>query len=214
MLGVLASVPVTPDGPTARDWLRVELLKPEYQPSLIDRIKSALLDLLHKLAGNGTEFSSVVRYVLLLGAVILIGIAVSRWRGRISRNRAEAEVFEGGRRSAREHRRLAEAAFASEDWRTATIEGMRALTAELVEREVVPDAPALTVGEVVARSVPRYAEAGIAAQLTEAGRVFDETVYGDRPATRARARALLDLDERLRSASPSHATGPTLAVPR
>ncbi len=116
---------------------------------------------------------------------------------------------------AAEHRRLARVAHESGDWDEAVVEGMRALAAGLVERQLVDDVPAATAHEVTALAAPRFPS--FADRLEVAATVFDETRYGDRRATRERAAEMLDLDSALGGAGPTNGStsrGPVPAVPR
>lgn len=213
-----ASKPFVPDPGTAHDWLRRELLKPEYQPSLVERIKDWFNHLFEKAQSGTGNFAGLGRPLLLVLLLLIVaGIVflVFRLRRNPSGGREAAAVFGDVRRTAAEHRKLAQAAFEGGEWDAAVVEAMRALAARLVERQLVDDVPAATAHEVTTLATPRFPS--YEQQLETAARVFDETRYGDRRATRERARAMLDLDRELGAASPATGNGrrgPVAAVPR
>lgn len=218
LVGVLASEPLVPDPGTAHDWLRRELLRSEYQRSLVQRVKDWFDGLFDKAQSGTGNFAGLGRPLLLLILLLVVaGIVflVFRLRRNPSGGREAESVFGDVRRTASEHRRLAQAAFDDGEWDDAVVEGMRALAARLVERQLVDDVPAATAHEVTTLATPRFPS--YAQRLETAARVFDETRYGDRRATRDRARAMLDLDRELGAASPATGNGrrgPVAAVPR
>ncbi|MDQ6642650.1 MAG: DUF4129 domain-containing protein [Actinomycetota bacterium] len=209
--------PLVPDPDTARDWLRRELLKSDYQPSPLERVRSWLNHLFDKAQSSTGNFAGLGRPLLLvLLLVVVTGVVFLVFRLRRNPGARENDaVFGDVRRNAADHRRLAQAAFDAGEWDDAVVEGMRAITAQLVERRLVDDVPAATAHEVTTlamRRFPSYQQS-----LETAARVFDETRYGDRTATRDRARRMLDLDRELDAASPIHGNGrrgPVAAVPR
>ena len=210
--------PLHPDADTAREWLRQELLRREYRPNLVQRVQEWFQDLLDR-AQNGTGSFGGLSDAVLLGLtvvlVLLLVFVLSRLRRNAGADRTPEPVFGDERRTAAEHRRLARAAYDTGAWDDAVVEGMRALAAGLVERQLVDDVPAATAHEVTAPAAPRFPP--YADRLEVAATVFDETRYGDRHATRERADAMLDLESALTSASPTngHGTrGPVAAVPR
>lgn len=132
----------------------------------------------------------VVAVVAVLGVVALLGV----------RRRAAADlVVEQQRgRSPLEALASADEARAGGDLGTAVRSRYGALVLLLVERDVLPDLPGLTVGEVdaaVARSAPACAGAVIAA-----GRALADIVYGHRsPTTAADDAVALAVDQVRRS---------------
>ena len=209
--------PLHPDADTAREWLRQELLRREYRPNLVQRMQDWFQELLGK--ANGTGSLGGLSDTLLLGLTVLVALllvfVLSRLRRSAGADRAPEAVFGDVRRTAAEHRRLARAAYDTGAWDDAVVEGMRALAAGLVERQLVDDVPAATAHEVTSLAAPRFPP--YADRLKSAATAFDETRYGDHRATRERANAMLDLESALTGASPSHgsdARGPVSAVPR
>ncbi len=216
--GVALRGPLHPDAGTAREWLRQELLRREYRPNLVQRMQDWFQELLGKAQGGTGNFGGLSDAVLL-GLTVVVALlfvfVLSRLRRNAGADRTPEPVFGDGRRSAAEHRRLARASYDTGVWDDAVVEGMRALAAGLVERQLVDDVPAATAHEVTTLAAPRFPP--YADRLETAARVFDETRYGDHRATRERADAMLDLESAITGASPangSDAHGPVAAVPR
>lgn len=209
-------VALDPDPDRARRLLEQELSAPKYRSGLLQRALDWVGDHLTGTDGTGNLLGALGRPVLLVVLLVLVvGVAVllSGLRRDPRVGTAARTVFDDVRRSAEEHRALARAALADDDFDTAVVEGLRALTAGLVERQVVADAPAATAREVAEVAAPRYP--ALAGRLAEAARLFDETRYGGRRADRARAETVLGVEDDVRRTSPSGATsGPVLAVPR
>lgn len=215
---LLALAPsLRPDPDPARDWVREELAKPEYQPSLMERAIRWLGDLLDKLI-NGIQgvgrLDPAVAFVLLALLVGLIALILGRLRRDPSRPARSTAVFTAERVSAAEHRALAARAMAEERWDDVVVEAMRALAVGLVERDLIDDQPGATAREVADSGARLFGEH--ADGLHQAADAFDGVLYGDHRADRTTATALLDLETALRRAKPAeeHAGGPVLAVPR
>ena len=150
--------PLHPDADTAREWLRQELLRREYRPNLVQRMQDWFQELLGKANGTGSLGG--------LGDTVAAradggGRAAARVRAlpaaaQPGADRAPEAVFGDVRRTAAEHRRLARAAYDTGAWDDAVVEGMRALAAGLVERQLVDDVPAATAHEVTSLAAPRF----------------------------------------------------------
>lgn len=206
-----------PDPGPARDWVRAELAKHEYQPTLRDRVTSWVFDkigsLLHAAGGLGhvsAPVAAVALIVLILGGAIVL----ARLRPTVGRAAEAGPVRPEERVSAAEHRRLAEQARLAGQYDMVVVEAMRALTVGLVERAVLDDVPAAT-----AREVAQDASGAFGAQsdrLHAAADLFDAIRYGDRHADQEAAAELLALEEAIRHARPAEvsARGPIVAVPR
>ena len=216
-LTAVVAAGLEPDPGRARRLLGEELQDPRYRPDLLQRALDWLGDRFHGLRdGTGNVLGDLGRPVLLVVLlVVVVGVALllARLRRDPRGTDSDRAVFDDLRRSADEHRALARAAQAEGDHDTAVIEGLRAVAAGLVERRVVTDTPAATAREVADVAAPRFP--ALAGRLGDAARVFDETRYGGRPADRARAASVLDLEDDLRRAAPGVPdAGPVLAVPR
>lgn len=206
-----------PDPGPARDWVRAELAKHEYQPTLLERVSRWFFDRLQSVldAASGlgllsTPVAAVALIVLVAGAAVVL----ARLRPTVAGPVKPGPVLPEVRVTAAEHRRLAEAARGRAQYDLAVIEAMRAITVGLVERAVIDDLPAATAREVAADASQAFpAEES---RLHAAAERFDAIRYGDRHADQAAADELLALEEAVRHARPVDiaARGPVLAVPR
>ena len=210
---------VRPDPGPARDLVRAELAKSEYQPSLFERVMGWFGDLLDKLthAADGLGRLDPIAAVLLL-VVILSALAVALARLRrdpVGRARTGTPLLPETRISADAHRRLAERAHEQGRYDDVVREALRAIAVGLAERAIIDDLPGATAREVTRRAGAAFA--GLAVRLDRAADHFDAVMYGDRHADRATAEDLLDLERTVRGARPSDAagarSGPVAAVP-
>jgi hypothetical protein len=202
---------------TARDWMREELSGREYRPSLSERFWHWVQDLFDRVrdasVGAG-GFNPVVALIILALVIALAALVLSRLRANPAGETTAGALFTEARMSAADHRVLAQRALARGDWDTTVVESMRALAAGLFERGLVVEETGATAHEISAtagQSFPAERD-----RLERAAVSFDETRYGERPATEPGAREILALEEELRSASSSRGafTGPVAAVPR
>jgi Domain of unknown function (DUF4129) len=208
---------LVPGPGTAREWLREELSRREYQPSLSERFWHWVQDLfgrLHDATLGAGGFNPVVALVLLALLMALVAFVLSRLRANPGGDASAGAVFTETRMSASDHRAQAQGALARGDWGTAVVETMRALAAGLFERGLVVEERGATAHEIVAtaaRSFPAQRD-----RLERAAVSFDETRYGDRPAEEAAAREIVALEEELRSTHSQRGqdTSPVAAVPR
>ncbi|WP_236609468.1 DUF4129 domain-containing protein [Leifsonia xyli] len=198
-------IPVDPSSPDAHDWIRQELVKPEYQaakPTWFDLVWKAVGDGLAALfQGSGGDAGPVLLAVIVL---IVAGIVVAAFfvfgRPRVNRQAAASRrAVLGGvdARTAQELRSAAAAAARAGDWALAIEEQFRALAVGLDERTLVSLSPGTTATEFAARAaaaVPEEAET-----LREASRAFDDVRYLDRPGTESRYQLLVALDQRLQT---------------
>lgn len=205
---------VDPD--RARELLQRELSRSRYQESLVERFQrwfSELLDSLGDAASGSGALGVVAAVVVALVLVALLGFALSRLRRDGGRERVAATVFAERRCDAAQHRRDAEAALAAGRHDDALLEAVRALTAGLVERELLGDALGLTVLEVTATASARFPDH--AADLQRLRVSFEDTRYGERRADAATAREALRVEELVRRSEPTRAgrVAPAPAVP-
>ena len=151
------------------------------------------------MAASGT--SGVTAFVtLLIGALLLAGLLVvlSRLRrDRRQRVRPPA-LLPDDRPSAAELRRRAEASLAEGRHQEAVVDAFRALAVRQIERGRLDDQPGATAHEVAARLAASYPQEG--SRVGRTADLFDATLYGDRPATRDDASAVLGLDDTLAGA--------------
>lgn len=139
--------------------------------------------------------------VILIGLIALL-VAVIFWRAgalRTTRTARQAVFGDDPVRSARQYRSEAEAAAASGQYAIAVKARFRACAAELVERTILDDRAGRTAHEVTddaARAVPALLES-----LQPAAQVFDEVVYGNRPAGPSQYEVVVTADEAARTVS-------------
>jgi hypothetical protein len=189
--------PLVPSGDEGRSLLRAELLKKEYHDQ---HLWQRLVDWLGRLfegsvgAASGWSLATVL-VTMLLSALLVLGLVLLLTRlrrDRRVRNRPEA-VFLDDRPSAAELRRRAESALSQERYHDAVLDAFRALTARRIERGDLDDLPGLTAHEVSLRLAA--SRPGLADRVRRCADLFDATLYGDRPATRDDAVAVLTLDD-------------------
>ena len=209
--------PLTPGPGTAREWLREELSKREYQPSLSERFWQWVQDLFDKVrdatvAAGG--FDPVLALAVLVVLVALAAFVLSRLRANPTAPPGERPVFAAAPLSAADHRELARVALERGDWDAAVVESTRALAANLFERGLVAEDAGATAHEISARAGLVFPSARDG--LEGAALAFDETRYGDRRADEASAREVAALEQALRTATPAPrpGRGPVPAVPR
>lgn len=206
-----------PDPGPAQDWVRQELAKPEYQPSLMERAVrwfGHLLDRILGAAQNVGQLDPVIAGVLLVLLLVGIAFVLARLRREPGNRVADRAVLTDDRTTAAQYRARAGRALAEERWDDAVVDGMRAIAVGLVERALVDDVPSATAHEVAVAAAAVFATQS--AGLQAAARLFDEVRYGDRHASRAGASDLVELERTLRNLRPDTGSqaGPVLAVPR
>lgn len=206
--GVLPTVVVDPDRPTARQWAVEELSQPEYvqaQPNLLQRALLWVLDRLDDLAQSGAGADAGLG--LVVGLAVLLAVVVAavllagplRASGARRRRRADA-VFGDTLRTAAQHRDAAARAAEQERWAEAVQEGFRAVARAMEERVVLDRRPGRTADEIAVEGGAALPDA--AAALARAARVFDDVTYGDRPGDRPGYLVCLEADDAVRRARP------------
>lgn len=202
LLRLLADPPLDPSGDEARDRLRRELAKPEYYDAdIVQRIIEWIQRSMDDAVGTADRSPTLTWLAALVIAVALgVGIALLVTRARASgqRSRDEAAVLTDERVTAAELRSRAEAALAAGRHEAALVDGFRALAVRQVERGRLDDAPGTTAAEV-ARALGGEFPAHQPRVSSSAG-LFDGVMYGERPASRDQAAAVLELDDELRRA--------------
>lgn len=195
----MAGPPLGPSPDEGRSVLRRELLKPEYNDqNLVVRIitwVSRRLDGLLNATSGSPAVSTLLAMVILIVLVLGLGLLLSRAR-RTARTRQERRVVLTGEVvTAAELRLRAEAALAAGRHEEAVVEGFRALALRQVERGRLADSPGATAHEVARLLAQEYPEQ--AGRVDAGALLFEEIRYGERPADRARATSVLDLDDDL-----------------
>jgi hypothetical protein len=190
----------------AAEEARRELSKGIYNhagDNLIERVFNRFLNWIAELFSGVAQRSPGGWWgPVLLVCLIALLVFVVLWRaGAPHRTQTAAgAVFGDDRvRSARQYRAEAEAAAGSGEYAVAVRARFRACAAELVERTILDDRAGRTAHEVVddaARAVPALRE-----PLQPAAQVFDEVVYGSRPAGPQHYAVVAAADEAARTVS-------------
>jgi Domain of unknown function (DUF4129) len=191
--------PLQPSGDEGRRLLRDELVHGEYHRR--DLLRRLLGWLWRRLEGgvgaaSGTDWLKTL-VTMLVGALLLVGLVLLLSRVRRDRRRREhaPAVLTGARTSADELRRRAESALADGRHTDAVVDAFRALAVRQVEQGRLADQPGTTAHEVAATLATAYPHHG--ERVGRGADLFDATFYGDRPASRADAATLLELDDDL-----------------
>jgi hypothetical protein len=195
----LPEPPLHPSGDEARSKLRRELLHPEYhRQNLLQQV----LDWLERKVGGGLDrashsppLSTFMGMVVLVLLVAAIAWLVSRARRTAHDKDVRQAVLTEEVVTADELRVRAEAALDAGRFEEAVVEGFRAVAARQVERGRLADAPGATAHEVAEQLAREYA--AMADDVHRNARLFDEVLYGHRPATREQAESVLALDDGL-----------------
>ena len=200
-------IPVDPDAPEARQWLREELSKAQYQaaePTWFDRLSKAVLDWITSLTAPSGDvpwaWVPVILTVVIAAVLVATYLIFGPPRLR-RRSRAPEEIFGvDDRRGAEDLRRAAAAAAAAGDWTLAGQEMFRALARGLIERSVLLVTPGTTAHAFADRAGAAFPDN--AAGLAEAAASFDRLRYLGNPGTERDYLLILTLDGELRAARP------------
>lgn len=199
MLGDQPPLEPTPD--EARGDLIGELTRPEYNDQ--DVLQRLLDWVQRRIDGTVAGASALPALTWLAVTVIAVGLLValvlllSRAQ-RTARRRGDATaVLTADAVTAAELRARAEQALADGRHGDAVVDAFRALAVRQVEVGRLDHTPGSTAREVAVALAEQYPQ-----QRDEVGdgaRLFDAVMYGDRPATRAEAEAVLAIDAALRT---------------
>jgi hypothetical protein len=199
---LVADPPLDPSGDDARSQLRRELLDPVYHDqNLVQQVVGWVERQLNNgldAASGAPPLSTLAAMVIFVALALALAWLASRARRTVRSRERDRAVLTEERVTAAELRARAEAALAAGRAEEAVVEGFRALTVRQVERGRLADQPGLTAHEVATRletEHPAHAERVGAAAL-----LFDEVLYGDRPATADQAADVLGLDDALAGA--------------
>lgn len=191
--------PLDPSGDEARGQLRRELAHPEYyDANLLERISDWLDRLINGSVGAASDSPPLTVAVAILVALLLATAAilvVSRARRTARSDKGPAAALTDEAVTADELRARAEASLAAEDPVAALIDAFRATALRQIERGRIEDVPQATAHELAGALALTFSEHGPA--LRRAADLFDQVLYGDRPATVEQARDLLALDDAL-----------------
>ncbi|MFJ9316643.1 DUF4129 domain-containing protein [Pimelobacter simplex] len=199
LVGSRLDPPLDPSGDEARGELRRELARPEYHDTdLLDRLDRWLGRLIDDTVGAASGSSPVmviVATVVVLAIAGAVAFLVSRARAT-ARGTPEARPALGDEAiSADALRARAEAALAAGDTTAALVDAFRAVAVRQVERGRIDDLPQATAHELAAALGSVFPERRGA--VLRGADLFDEVLYGERPASADQARDLLALDDAL-----------------
>lgn len=193
--------PLTPSPDDARDDLRRELIEPQYNDQDVLR---RLLDWVQRRIDGTIESASALPALTWLAVTVVVvallaalALLLSQARFSARRRADDAAVLTGDAVTAAELRARAERALEAGRHGEAVVDGFRALAVHQLERGRLDDTPGSTAREVAAALAEQHPEQR--ARLDEGARLFDAVMYGERPATRAEAEAVLAIDASLRA---------------
>lgn len=191
--------PLDPSGDEARRLLRRELADPKYYDAnllerLTDWLERLVDDLINGASASG-PLSTLLAIFVALALVAAISLIVSRARRTARAERRPAPALTDEVITASELRARAEAALDAGDASAALVDAFRAMAVRQVERQRIDDVPQATAHEL-ARALAVEFPAHVGA-VHHGADLFDQTLYGDRRATREQALELLALDDAL-----------------
>lgn len=206
---VVLTVPVDIGREEARQRAEEELAKAKYGglPDWLQRFLEWLFEVMERLADPAVDGLSgesgqnpiilITLLVLLLGlAVIIWKVGLPRWRKRGAK---DAVVELDSTVAPKDYRDLAEEAAAAGDWTAAVRDRFRAVVRELEDRTILdirPSRTALEVAHTASRWLPDSRE-----QLHEGADLFNDIVYGERPATAEAYAAMVAVDRAVTAAA-------------
>jgi len=183
---VIAGMPGTGPGigrAAAQQLARRELARSMYQPSVWMRIQDWVSERLHRLFAdiNLTVPGGWWALISLAIAVIVVAAVVMARIRPAANRRVSGAIQIGAVLSSRDHRELAKRNADSGDYSAALIEMVRAIAAELEERDLLPARPGRTADELAIEA--GHALPAQAAELTTVAKLFDDVMYGGRTGT-------------------------------
>jgi hypothetical protein len=190
-------VPIDLGADPARELARDELARQVYRDAQPDPLLAGLQWLARRLddllrAASGISPGGGWGLLVLVVLLVVVVLVVRRRFGPTLRTASvPGGVLGSSELTAAEHRRRADAHAAAGRYDDAVRERMRAIVRALEERTVLEPRRGRTAGDAAregGRALP-----GAATALAEAAHLFDETVYGGRPAD-------ADADGRMRAA--------------
>ena len=204
--GWTADVPVELGRDEARELAIRELANPVYdaEPPLPQRVVEWIIQRIQELISRTAGALDEGFGIAILGTVLALVIAVIVVRmGPLARRRRlrSEPLFPTAQRTAAEYRAAADAAAGDENWSAAVVERYRAIVAGLEERGFLDPRPGRTADEAAVEAGAVFPD--LAAELTDASRLFDVVRYGGQAATRADDARMRRLDDDARAARPS-----------
>lgn len=196
-----AEAPLVPGEEEARRWAEEELSRGIYQgerESLFQKLLNAIAEFFARAESSSnvpTGSVALAIVIVLLATLILAFILYGPLRRARVIKKKSHDVLADDTRSAEELRATAAAHEAAGQWSLAVLERFRAITRALIERAILDDRPGQTAYEVVQTAAPKLPQA--AADIKQAGELFDRVCYGEVPATAAEAAWLREVDDRI-----------------
>lgn len=191
--------PLDPSGDEARRLLRRELADPKYyDANILERLQGWLERLIDDTVDGASAsgpWSTAIAIVVVLTLVAAIALLVSRARRTATAERPGTAALTDEVISADELRARAEAALAAGDASAALVDAFRAVAVRQVERGRIEDVPQATAHELARALAAEFLPHAVA--VHHGADLFDQTLYGERVATREQALELLDLDDAL-----------------
>lgn len=161
---------------------------------------------LFRASGNAVPTGWFGLIALAILAVLAISVVIFWVQPRRVRRAQSEAVLNGESMTARDYRRAAERLAAAGDYTRAIVEGVRAIAADLEEREILAPRPGRTADELAwqaGRELP-----GIADDLRAATRLFDDIRYGDKDGSHAGYQLVSRVDKDVRAARAAAAAAP------
>ena len=190
--------PLVPSPDEARDALRRELLRPEYQQDPLSRVLDGIRRMFEEAIATAADAGAVsyvaAAVVFLLLALGLIWL-VSRARPSVAARSEPRPLLTQERVTAAELRRRAEDALREGRLEDAVVDGVRALTVRQVEQGRLEILPGATAREVAMRLAADHEPQR--PRLARLAHLFDSVRYGGRSASSADAESVLALDDDL-----------------
>src|SRR5215472_5662947 len=137
-------------------------------------------------------------------AVLVIAVVIFWVRPGRARRMAALSGLSGETLTARDYRRAAERLAAASDYAAAIVEGVRAIAAELTERDVLPPRPGRTADELAVEAGAELPE--LAGDLRAVTQLFDDVRYGDKEGKQAGYELARRVDKDVAAARPSAGT--------
>lgn len=191
--------PLDPSGDEARSVLRRELLSPEYhEQNLLERLRNWLERRIDGGVSSASDAPALQTFATMLVVLLLVAglvFVVTRARRTARAAQERRSVLTTEEITADQLRARALAALAQGRHEDALVDAFRALAVRQVERGRLDDTPGATAHEVAAVLAAEYPHQR--ARVDDGARLFDAVLYGDRPATREQAAAVLALDDEL-----------------
>lgn len=191
--------PLDPSGDEARRLLRRELADPKYyDANILERLQDWLERLIDDTVDGASAsgpLSTAIAIVVVLALVAAIALLVSRARRTATAQRPGTAALTDEVITADELRARAEAALASGDASAALVDAFRAVAVRQVERGRIEDVPQATAHELARALAAEFLAHAVA--IHHGADLFDQTLYGERVATREQALELLALDDAL-----------------